>query len=148
MWKIGLLLAFFLVINIYICLLLLASLLPVYRNYVPRKKYFRREENKNSSAHSTFFVPRNLYVYVDCFLKNQDKLSQLLSYPVEEGGNDTRVDEIHKHGSDDRNDEEWLHGVVILVADGTHVCHRIWCGTEAESTDTCHQDGCVIVATQ
>lgn len=58
-----------------------------------------------------------------------------LSYPVEECRDDARVDEVYEHGTDDRHNEEWLHGVVVLVADGTHVGHRIWGGTETEAAD-------------
>ena len=70
------------------------------------------------------------------YLSCRYRIDSALAYPVEECRDDARVDEVYEHGTDDRHDEEWLHCVVVLVADGTHVCHCVRRGSKTEAADT------------
>lgn len=64
---------------------------------------------------------------------------------IEEEGDDSGINEISKHGTDDGDDEEGLDRIVIFIAYGTHVGHRIGGCSEAEATHAGTQDGSIII---
>ena len=66
---------------------------------------------------------------------------------IEEDGDDGSIDQVGKHGTDDGDDEEGLDGIVVLVAYGTHVGHGIRSGAKTETTNSCAEDGGIVVAT-
>ena len=68
------------------------------------------------------------------------------SHEIQEKCNDDRIDQVGKHGSDDGDDEEGLDGIVILIADCTHVGHRIGRGTKAETAYAGAEHGSIVVA--
>ena len=64
---------------------------------------------------------------------------------IEEEGDDACIDEVCEHGADDGDDEERLHGVVVLIAYSAHVGHCIGGGTKAETAHASTQHGGIIV---
>ena len=56
---------------------------------------------------------------------------------IQEDGDDSCIDQISEHRTDDGNDEERLDGIAVFIAYGTHVGHRIGGCTQAEATYSC-----------
>ena len=66
---------------------------------------------------------------------------------IQEDGDDACINKVGEHGADDGNDEEGLDGIVVFIAYGTHVGHRIGGCTKAEAAYSCTQNSSIIIAT-
>ena len=66
---------------------------------------------------------------------------------IQEEGNDSCIEQVGEHGTDDGNDEEWLDGIAVFITDGTHVGHGIGRSAKTEATQACTQYGSIVVAT-
>ena len=60
-----------------------------------------------------------------------------LSQYIQEEGDDSCIDQVGEHGSDDGNDEERLDGIAVFVTYGTHVGHCIGGCAKAETAHAC-----------
>ena len=66
---------------------------------------------------------------------------------IQKDGDDSCIDQISEHRTDNRNDEERFDGIAVLITYGTHVRHRIGGGTKTEATHASTQHGSIIIAT-
>lgn len=55
----------------------------------------------------------------------------MLSYDIQEDGDNRGVNDVGKHRADDGHNQEGLDRVTVLIANRAHVCHRVGGGTEA-----------------
>ena len=74
-------------------------------------------------------------------------VGRILLQKIKEEGDDSCIDQIGEHGTDDGDDEERLDGIAILITYGTHVGHRIGGCTKAETTHSCTKDSGIVIAT-
>ena len=64
-----------------------------------------------------------------------------ISQYIQEEGDDSRIYEVCKHGTNDGDDEERLDGIAVFITYSTHVGHRIGGCAKTESTHACTEDG-------
>ena len=64
---------------------------------------------------------------------------------IKEEGNQSCIDEISKHSTNDGDNEKRLDGIAVFIAYGTHVGHGVGGSAQTESADACTQDGSIII---
>ena len=98
---------------------------------------FSRRLNKDDSQVTSDFdsIIRKRAGHPTCTLFYSPNIMTLQN--IKKEGDYSCIDHIGEHGADDGNDEEWLDGIAVFIAYGTHVGHRIGCCTKAETTNAC-----------
>ena len=65
---------------------------------------------------------------------------------IQEDGDDSCIEQVGEHGSDDGNDEEWLDGIAIFITDSAHVGHGIGRSAKTEATSCLPKILIIIIA--
>ena len=91
---------------------------------------------------------RGSNLHADFLFINQQEIAPfLILQNIQEEGDDSCIDQIGKHRTDDGDDEEGLDGIAVFIADSAHVGHRIGGCAKAEATHACTEDGSIVIAT-